>query len=676
MSPESRGKSTMSKRIFLSLALLASLGLVACGDDGTPPVTDSGTDDSAMGDGGTDCPTGQTECDGTCVDTDSDGMNCGACGTVCGAGEVCDGAGTCAVSCGTGLTDCSGSCIDTANNPAHCGGCGMACGAGEACLESMCATIDSCDTPSDPGAAGVTLSAPSGAAVEGGAPATYTVVLDSQPCTYVAVSVAGDAQIDGEPLTFVFTPDNWDTAQTVSGVAVHDFDIEGDHTGVLAHTATSGDTSYAGITIADVTVDIEDRAHVAHVSVSMGGAGANSNSLRPKISNDGRQVAFVSNASDLVPDDTGATTDVFLRDMMMGTTQRINEIPGGGQADSGAAYVQLSADGSVVAFASDATDLVTDTTSGGREVYYWNATDGVALASTFCSGCNQEMSAAFSISADGAFIAYSTRRAMVAADTDSEYDIYTLTLADGTLTHDSLNTADENGTFYWGSNAFTPHLSSTGRYLGFNSAARNLDTPDITVQNFHAYSKDRTDRTLTRTSFNDGGTDNCDGTHHVSNSSAPFISTDGSISVFSSACAFTLDSGAPADTNGFTDIFVRDIAATTTTRISLAHDGAESDADSTVVSISSDARYVLFRSAATNIVMNDTNGEQDLFVHDRMTSATIRVSYDAVYGELTGAVSDVAGFSPNGNFVVFATSDRILSTDDNDSTDVYAVRLR
>ena len=79
------------------------------------------------------CAADQTSCGEQCVDTARDGAHCGACGNVCAAGEVCDGAGQCTLSCQATLTDCSGSCVDTSADRNNCGACGQSCDAGEIC---------------------------------------------------------------------------------------------------------------------------------------------------------------------------------------------------------------------------------------------------------------------------------------------------------------------------------------------------------------------------------------------------------------------------------------------------------------------------------------------------------------------------------------------------------------
>ncbi len=83
------------------------------------------------------CPLGQTDCDGTCVDTNTDEDHCGSCGVLCPSGNLCV-AGSCVLSCQTELTDCAGICVNTDTDEDNCGSCGTACGSGEMCVASTC----------------------------------------------------------------------------------------------------------------------------------------------------------------------------------------------------------------------------------------------------------------------------------------------------------------------------------------------------------------------------------------------------------------------------------------------------------------------------------------------------------------------------------------------------------
>ncbi|GEM_PF-2559165 len=98
------------------------------------------------------CPSGTSNCNGSCVDTRSDSSHCGGCGMVCPVGQVCSDS-RCVVSCAAGKTNCSGNCVDLQTSLQHCGGCGNVCPADNLCVKGVC--IKSTGTqllqpPSDP----------------------------------------------------------------------------------------------------------------------------------------------------------------------------------------------------------------------------------------------------------------------------------------------------------------------------------------------------------------------------------------------------------------------------------------------------------------------------------------------------------------------------------------------
>lgn len=115
---------------------------------------------------------------------------------------------------------------------------------------------------------------------------------------------------------------------------------------------------------------------------------------------------------------------------------------------------------------------------------------------------------------------------------------------------------------------------------------------------------------------------------------APAISPDGRYVAFASS-ASNLVSG---DTNGASDVFVRDRGTGTTTRVSVGAGGAQASGASDSPSVSADGRYVAFRSPASNLVSGDTNAAADVFVRDRGAAATTRMSVDSA-GEVSGEKS-------------------------------------
>ena len=123
--------------------------------------------------------------------------------------------------------------------------------------------------------------------------------------------------------------------------------------------------------------------------------------------------------------------------------------------------------------------------------------------------------------------------------------------------------------------------------------------------------------TTTRVSVGPGGVQGNDDSIRSAS-----ISADGRWVVFDSYASNLVTEG----TTGGLNVFVYDQQTGTTTRASVGLSGAQANGRSEAWGLSSDGRWVLFASYATNLVAADTNGEPDVFVHDQQTGATTRVS--------------------------------------------------
>ena len=137
--------------------------------------------------------------------------------------------------------------------------------------------------------------------------------------------------------------------------------------------------------------------------------------------------------------------------------------------------------------------------------------------------------------------------------------------------------------------------------------------------------------------------------------------------------AFTSDATnlVPSDTNGVADVFVRDRTSGQTTRVSVSTGGGQADGPSTLSAVSADGRYIAFTSLATNLVPADNNGQRDVFIHDRTTGETVRASVSTAGDEGNGD-SSWASISPDGRFVAFASfSSNLVPADTNGSYDVF-----
>jgi hypothetical protein len=129
----------------------------------------------------------------------------------------------------------------------------------------------------------------------------------------------------------------------------------------------------------------------------------------------------------------------------------------------------------------------------------------------------------------------------------------------------------------------------------------------------------------------------------------PQLSGDGRYVAFVSAASNLI----PGDTNGVGDAFVHDRQTGVTERVSISSTGEQGDSDSYWPGISADGRYVVFTSDASTLVPGDTNGQYDVFVHDRLTGATERVSVTST-GEESSDRGWWSSISGDGRYVIFS----------------------
>jgi len=134
-------------------------------------------------------------------------------------------------------------------------------------------------------------------------------------------------------------------------------------------------------------------------------------------------------------------------------------------------------------------------------------------------------------------------------------------------------------------------------------------------------------------------------------SAAPSVSADGRFVAFASSASNLV----PNDTNAAIDVFVHDVQAGTTSRMSVDAQGNEGSGQSLYPDISADGRLVAFPSAAPNLVPGDNNGAFDIFVHDLVLGTNERVSISSDGAQGNASSSDIPSFSPDGRYVAFAS---------------------
>lgn len=419
-------------------------------------------------------------------------------------------------------------------------------------------------------------------------------------------------------------------------------------------------SALAGLVLANGAVLAQNSLRA---SVGSDGREVLGESFAPAISADGRYVVFVSEAADLVPNDTNGDEDLFIRDRLHGVTSRVNVGPGGAEVDCECDAPAISANGRFVAFESFASNLVPDDTNVSSDVFVHDRLTGITTRiSETSSGMQADgRSYAASISADGRLVAFSSDASnLVLGDANNASDIFIHDRDNGTTTLVSTTAADQpaNG------GSFSPLLSASGRYVAYTSHATNL-APNDGNGMADVFVRDLQAGTTTRISVDSSG---LDADNH---SVAGGISSDGTIVVFRSGATDLVAS----DTNNATDVFVRDRQSNTTTRVHVGPSGVQADLDAFSASISANGRYVSFESDATNLVAGDTNGQTDVFVYDRQTATTQRIGLGHGGAQPDGDSSAVV-LSGDGAVAAYASlAANVVAEDDNGHTDIFTVVL-
>jgi Tol biopolymer transport system component len=393
----------------------------------------------------------------------------------------------------------------------------------------------------------------------------------------------------------------------------------------------------------------------------------NQASSSPAISANGRYVAFMSTATNLVPGDTNGAADIFVRDLWTGAVVRVSTDPGGNQADSGSDTPALSADGRYVAFASYADNLVPgepEDVNGAADIFVKDLQTGAVVRANTDANGNPTFGASGSpaLSADGRYVAFwSDAGNLVPGGSNGLVHIFVKDLQTEAVVQASTDSAGNQGN----GNSFSPSLSGDGRYVAFWSDAGNL-VPGDTNNEDDVFVKDLWTGAVVRASTDAGGA------QANRSSDSPALSADGRYVAFDSLASNLV----PGGTNGAIDIFVKDLWTGAVVRASTTAAGGSQSQGSFSFSpaLSADGRFVAFWSSASNLVPGDTNGAHDVFVKDLWTGAAVRVSTTAGGGQANGA-SDTSALSADGRYVVFTSlASNLVAGDTNGVQDVFVTQ--
>lgn len=369
-------------------------------------------------------------------------------------------------------------------------------------------------------------------------------------------------------------------------------------------------------------VFVHDAVSGANVlaSVNTNGVPGNGLSTAPALSGNGRFVAFTSGSSDLVANDTNTVTQIFLRDLQADATSLVSAGTNGGPGDGASYSPAISDDGRYVLFWSDADNLVPGSIGNSNGNLFWRDTQsGTNRAVTsFTSSASMEPVTA-AMTPDGRRIAFST-----------------------------VNNDSENATFYVWDAVLNKNIYT-------NSASYGIS--------YGIYNQTRISPDGNRAVF------------YTTNQVVLVNLTNGSQVAFENSfsragCQFSADSQWIAFVAGTNQIYLYNFAAGTNVLVSA---GANGYCDSPA--ISANGRFVAYRSDATNLAANDTNGVPNIFLYDSLSGTTTLVSASPLGDAPANGRSLNPVFSGDGQTLVWESwANNLAGQDFNQWCNLYALQ--
>lgn len=406
-------------------------------------------------------------------------------------------------------------------------------------------------------------------------------------------------------------------------------------------------------------------AQIERVSVADDGSQAAGDSYQASISDDGQVIAFRSNADGLAGGDSNGLPDIYVRDLGLGTTEKVSTDIGQNEQAlyNRHSWTSISDDGTRIAYQA--------TPRAFQTIRIFDRGDDSTLEilplSPVPNNVDAEARQQPVLSGNGQWVVFYSPVTFQSSeppsarpapdDTNGAQDVFVYDLGAMQAQRLSRNADGVQGN----AASLRPSISDDGQFVVFESWADNLVPDDIDVKKSDVFVKDRISGAISQVSVSAAAVEANEDSEEAA------ISGDGNWIAFRSRASNLV----PGDTNGRWDIFVRDRNLTFIERISVDSDGGQSNRDSFSPSLSDDGRFVAFHSNADNLVPDDANQRTDVFVHDRQTGLTALVSRNG-QGDPADGHSTAAKISGDGLWIVFESdATDLVAGDTNQARDIF-----
>ena len=383
------------------------------------------------------------------------------------------------------------------------------------------------------------------------------------------------------------------------------------------------------------------------------------------VSGNGRFVAFSSTAR-LVADDVDTVADVYVKDLLTESVERINATTDAAAASAPSTPTAITPDGRYVVFWSAASNLVTGDGGGKRDVFRRDRHLGTTMrlsggSAGWANGDSpaDPSSDQMAITTDGTSVAFSSTATNLGPDADSKADVFVRNIGASTTTLVSVADNESIGNAI----SYQPSITNNGRYVSFTSSASNLVAGDTNASS-DVFLRDLIGSTTIRVSLTDADTQ------------AAGASYNGGIDGYGYSIVFSSSASglASGDANSVSDIYRRDLAVGSTKLVSVpAHDGPANGHSGSPV-ISHDGGTIAFHSLATNLAAGNGNAVHQIHVRTGSTTTRVSVSTAGTLGNQPSLRPSVSDANDRGTVVAFESDATNLVAGDSEDGSIFTRR--